>query len=208
MVWLKQFSLLRIPESLRASLLQVVHMGWDSFNTASKNVEEIRLLSAQVSPYVKDIIEVSKPIFLILKWFQQNLSLSFPPLFPFIYRFRSLSLSLSLSLPLLFLLQLNIKIKCLFIYTYIYIYIYILSGRKHFFLITRRKIKGSICNENSICAIRSDWYERQKPFRFFAAFTNNLYQVIPFRVVKHNNLNSFSKNQSVLKLSGKGPPFS
>ena len=57
----QQFSLLRSPESLRASMLQVVHKGWDSFNTASKNMEEIRLLSAQVSPYVRDIIKVSKP---------------------------------------------------------------------------------------------------------------------------------------------------
>ena len=131
MVWLKQFSLLRIPESLRASLLQVVHMGWDSFNTASKNVEEIRLLSAQVSPYVKDIIEVSKPIFLILKWFQQNLSLSFPPLFPFIYRFRSLSLSLSLS-PSPLSPTIKYKNK-MFVYIYLYIYIYIYIVRKETF---------------------------------------------------------------------------
>ena len=59
----ERFQLIRNPESLRASILQVVHTGWDSFNTASKNMEEIRLLSSEVSPLVKDIITVSECLF-------------------------------------------------------------------------------------------------------------------------------------------------
>ena len=55
----RDFLLTRNPQSLRASMLQVADMGWFSFNKASENMEEIRLLTLQVPTYVKETVKVS-----------------------------------------------------------------------------------------------------------------------------------------------------
>ena len=46
------------PQSLHASMLQIANMGWSSFNKASENMEEIRLLTLQVPTYVQDTVKV------------------------------------------------------------------------------------------------------------------------------------------------------
>lgn len=42
------FKLIRYPKSFRACLMQVANSGWDAFNEANKNMDQIRLLSANV----------------------------------------------------------------------------------------------------------------------------------------------------------------
>ena len=54
----EESSIIRDPESLRASILQLGDMAWESFNAANCKMEDIKLLSSRVTPYVKDIVKV------------------------------------------------------------------------------------------------------------------------------------------------------
>ncbi|XP_069036288.1 myosin-2 heavy chain-like [Lepisosteus oculatus] len=47
------FKFIRYPESFRACLMQVCNAGWGAFNEAHKNMDQIRLHSANVPEYVK-----------------------------------------------------------------------------------------------------------------------------------------------------------
>lgn len=52
------FKLMKWPNSFRASLTQVVNSGWVAFNEAHKNMDQIRLMSANVPKHLKDAIKI------------------------------------------------------------------------------------------------------------------------------------------------------
>ncbi|XP_048236839.1 uncharacterized protein LOC125372023 [Haliotis rufescens] len=45
------------PESLRTSILQVADEGWNAFNLANKNMDQIRLLTLQIPQHVKNAVK-------------------------------------------------------------------------------------------------------------------------------------------------------
>ncbi|XP_046562056.1 uncharacterized protein LOC124271044 [Haliotis rubra] len=45
------------PESLRTSILQVADDGWNAFNLANKNMDQIRLLTLQIPQHVKNAVK-------------------------------------------------------------------------------------------------------------------------------------------------------
>ena len=48
---------LRYPSSFRACLVQVSNAGWEAFNEAHTNMDQIRLLSANVDNHVKNAVK-------------------------------------------------------------------------------------------------------------------------------------------------------
>ncbi|XP_078344814.1 uncharacterized protein LOC144630334 [Oculina patagonica] len=52
----KGFQFIQHPESFRACLVQVSNTGWRAFNEAHKNMDQIRLYSAQVPDQVKKVV--------------------------------------------------------------------------------------------------------------------------------------------------------
>ncbi|KYO23496.1 hypothetical protein Y1Q_0022124 [Alligator mississippiensis] len=51
------FKYIRYPESFLTCLMQVSHKGWDAFNAAHKNMDQIRLLSMSVPRHMKAIVQ-------------------------------------------------------------------------------------------------------------------------------------------------------
>ncbi|KAJ1212758.1 hypothetical protein NDU88_000403 [Pleurodeles waltl] len=52
------FKLLKYPESFAASLMQVSNNAWVSFNTANKNMDQIRLLTGSMPRATKEIVTI------------------------------------------------------------------------------------------------------------------------------------------------------
>ncbi|XP_013791764.1 uncharacterized protein LOC106475632 [Limulus polyphemus] len=52
------FKFMRYPSSFRASLAQVSNAGWDAFNEAHKNMDQIRLHSANVPVYLEKTVNI------------------------------------------------------------------------------------------------------------------------------------------------------
>ncbi|KAL4593057.1 hypothetical protein GN956_G27134, partial [Arapaima gigas] len=53
----KQFKFIDYPESFRACLMQVCNSGWVAFNTAHKNMDQIRLYSLNMPEDIKIVVE-------------------------------------------------------------------------------------------------------------------------------------------------------
>ncbi|XP_067662227.1 uncharacterized protein [Haliotis asinina] len=53
----KRFKYTEYPDSLRTSILQVADEGWNSFNLANKNMDQIRLLTLQIPQHVKNAVK-------------------------------------------------------------------------------------------------------------------------------------------------------
>ncbi|XP_015749176.1 PREDICTED: uncharacterized protein LOC107328956 [Acropora digitifera] len=54
----KGFQFIQHPKSFRACLVQVSNTGWRAFNAAHKNMDSIRLYSAQVPDHVKKVVRI------------------------------------------------------------------------------------------------------------------------------------------------------
>lgn len=52
------FKLIKYPDSFRACLMQVANSGWTAFNEANKNMDQIRLLSANVPGHMKEAVTI------------------------------------------------------------------------------------------------------------------------------------------------------
>ncbi|XP_072551914.1 uncharacterized protein [Salminus brasiliensis] len=52
------FKFIRYPKSFRACLLQVCNAGWQAFNEAHRNMDQIRLYTAQVPEYIKNAVAI------------------------------------------------------------------------------------------------------------------------------------------------------
>lgn len=52
------FKLIKYPNSFRACLMQVANLGWTAFNEANKNMDQIRLLSANVPGHLKEAVDI------------------------------------------------------------------------------------------------------------------------------------------------------
>ncbi|XP_078530727.1 uncharacterized protein LOC144817786 [Lissotriton helveticus] len=52
------FKHMQYPESFAATLMQVCNKAWNSFNTANKNMDQIRLLSGNMPSYIKDVVKI------------------------------------------------------------------------------------------------------------------------------------------------------
>ena len=52
------FRLLKWPNSFRACLAQVGHAGWDAFNEAHKNMDQIRLYATNVPVHMKQAVQI------------------------------------------------------------------------------------------------------------------------------------------------------
>ncbi|XP_046570713.1 uncharacterized protein LOC124278926 [Haliotis rubra] len=53
----ERFKHTEYPESLRTSILQVADDGWNAFNLANKNMDQIRLLTLQIPQHVKNAVK-------------------------------------------------------------------------------------------------------------------------------------------------------
>ncbi|KAI4894401.1 hypothetical protein NFI96_008555, partial [Prochilodus magdalenae] len=52
------YKFIRYPNSFRACLLQVCYAGWEAFNEAHKNMDQIRLYTGQVPHYLRNVVEI------------------------------------------------------------------------------------------------------------------------------------------------------
>ncbi|XP_034146570.1 uncharacterized protein LOC105027184 [Esox lucius] len=52
------FMFIKYPDSFRACLLQVCNSGWEAFNEAHKSMDQIRLHTQNVPPYIKAAVEI------------------------------------------------------------------------------------------------------------------------------------------------------
>ncbi|KAI4879986.1 hypothetical protein NFI96_008100 [Prochilodus magdalenae] len=52
------FKFIRYPESFRACLMQVCNAGWQAFNQAHKNMDQIRMYTGQVPEYIKNVVGI------------------------------------------------------------------------------------------------------------------------------------------------------
>uniref|UniRef100_A0A3P9HBX7 Uncharacterized protein n=1 Tax=Oryzias latipes TaxID=8090 RepID=A0A3P9HBX7_ORYLA len=52
------FKHIKYPESFRACLMQVCNLGWQAFNMAHKNMDQIRIYTASVPGHMKDTIKI------------------------------------------------------------------------------------------------------------------------------------------------------
>ncbi|XP_046565765.1 uncharacterized protein LOC124274445 [Haliotis rubra] len=53
----ERFKHTEYPESMRTSILQVADEGWNAFNLANKNMDQIRLLTLQIPQHVKNAVK-------------------------------------------------------------------------------------------------------------------------------------------------------
>uniref|UniRef100_A0A3P8ZSF3 Uncharacterized protein n=1 Tax=Esox lucius TaxID=8010 RepID=A0A3P8ZSF3_ESOLU len=52
------FMFIKYPDSFRACLLQVCNSGWEAFNEAHKSMDQIRLHTQNVPPYIKTAVDI------------------------------------------------------------------------------------------------------------------------------------------------------
>ncbi|KAL6478878.1 hypothetical protein MHYP_G00123110 [Metynnis hypsauchen] len=52
------FKFIRYPESFKACLFQVCNAGWQAFNDAHKNMDQIRLYTGQVPDHIKNVVGI------------------------------------------------------------------------------------------------------------------------------------------------------
>uniref|UniRef100_A0A3B1IQE6 Uncharacterized LOC103029820 n=1 Tax=Astyanax mexicanus TaxID=7994 RepID=A0A3B1IQE6_ASTMX len=52
------FQFIKYPESFKACLLQVCNLGWQAFNEAHKNMDQIRLYTGQVPDYIRHTVDI------------------------------------------------------------------------------------------------------------------------------------------------------
>ncbi|XP_024136551.1 uncharacterized protein LOC112151736 [Oryzias melastigma] len=52
------FKYIKYPESFRACLMQVCNLGWHAFNTAHKNMDQIRIHTANVPGFMKSAVKI------------------------------------------------------------------------------------------------------------------------------------------------------
>ncbi|KAL7871040.1 hypothetical protein SRHO_G00085370 [Serrasalmus rhombeus] len=52
------FKFIRYPDSFKACLFQVCNAGWQAFNDAHKNMDQIRLYTAQVPDHIKNVVGI------------------------------------------------------------------------------------------------------------------------------------------------------